>query len=68
MRYVQRNKAGILVGHYANEQSYAKERVADDHPDIMAWEEKAKLKGAGPDKSLSERISALEAEIAKLRK
>lgn len=38
MRYVQRDETGQLIGHFANEQPYAKELVADDHPDILAWQ------------------------------
>lgn len=38
MRFVQRNpKTGEVVGHFANEQTYAKEQLPDDHPDIAAY-------------------------------
>ena len=38
IRFVQRNKDGKLVGHYANLQpGYAEEEVAGEHPDIVAW-------------------------------
>jgi hypothetical protein len=39
MRYVQRDKSGKLIGHYANPNPLATEEVEDGHPDIVEWEE-----------------------------
>lgn len=36
-RYIQRDKDGVVIGHYANAQPYAEEMVPEDHPDILAW-------------------------------
>jgi hypothetical protein len=37
-RFVQRDEAGLIVGHYANLQpGYAEEEIADDHPDFVTW-------------------------------
>jgi hypothetical protein len=71
MRYVQRDGKGRLIGHFANPQPYAQERVADDHPDIVAWD--AGRAWTGPSASereatLMARIEALEAKLAKLAK
>lgn len=65
MRYIQRDNDGTVIGHFANEQSYATECVPDDHPDLVAWhtEREARRKAAiSPEK----RIAALEATIARL--
>lgn len=75
MRYIQRNAQGSVVGHFANEQPYAQERVADNHPDILAWSRRiADAKAdymrrkamASPDVLLA-RIAALEAEVSSLK-
>lgn len=39
MRYLQRDKTGAVIGHYANPHDYAMELVADDHPDLLAYKE-----------------------------
>lgn len=61
MRYIQRNDEGKCVGHYANPQPYAQELVADNHPDIVEWNERRVIRK--PDKT-----AALEARIAELEK
>jgi hypothetical protein len=63
MRYVQRDASGALIGHYANPQPYAQEAVADDHPDVLAWQA-AREAARGP--TMAERLAALEERIAKL--
>lgn len=42
MRYVHRDSSGKLIGHFANEQSYAREAVPDDHHDIIEWRDRHK--------------------------
>jgi hypothetical protein len=38
MRYAQYcPKTGLLLGHYANEQSYTSACIPDDHPDIAEF-------------------------------
>jgi hypothetical protein len=64
MRYVQRDKDGKLIGHFAHPHPYAKERVAPDHPDIVAWDAARKVRGP----SMGERFAAFEARIAALEK
>jgi glutathione S-transferase len=66
MRFIQRDSDGKIVGHFANEQSYATEAVEDDHPEIVAWydEREARRKAAI---SPEIRIAALEAEVIRLR-
>lgn len=73
MRFLQRDESGKLVGHYANPQPYAQEAVADDHPDIVAWNTARKKDQADylarkarldPEKLL-ERIEELEARLGK---
>lgn len=70
-RYVQRDEDGNVIGHFANEQPYAKERVPPDHPDILAWNVKRKAAQAehmkrkaelSPERLLA-RIAALEAKL-----
>lgn len=76
MRYIQRDKNGVVIGHFANEQPYAQECVPDDHADILAWtakikankEEYLKLKAETSPTVLFEKIKALEAEIAALKR
>ncbi len=76
MRYVQRDRDGNLVGHFANPQSYAAEEVADDHPDILAFAQRiadAKaaymtLKAAASPAVLLAEIEALKAKVADLEK
>jgi len=63
MRYVQRGKDGVVLGHFANEQTYARELVADDHPDILAWNEARKPKPVNPADSLESKFAALSARI-----
>jgi len=38
MRYVQRDKDGKVVGHFACPQPYAQEELADDHPEVLAFD------------------------------
>ena len=66
MRYIQRDKDGKLIGHFACEQPYATEIVADDHPDIMEWNALRASERSKPSR-LELRLAALEAEIAELR-
>lgn len=70
-RYVQRDEDGNVIGHFANEQPYAKECVPPDHPDILAWEAKRATAQAeylrrkaelSPERLLA-RIAALEAKL-----
>lgn len=66
MRYIQRGLDGKLVGHFANEQPYAKELAPDNHPDILAWNEARKPKlSDGPDELtlIKSRLAALEARL-----
>ena len=74
MRFVQRDKDGKLLGHFALEQSYATEMVADDHPDILAWKAERQARelaalAASPKVQmpvLEERISRLEERVASI--
>lgn len=70
-RYIQRNAAGEVIGHYSHPHEYAKEEAPEDHPDILAW--RAKIAAAktaymqrkadlDPEKLLA-RIAALEAKL-----
>lgn len=72
MRYIRRDKkTGKVNGHFANPNPEALEEVADNHPEILAWnaervaakvaylERKAKL---DPEKLLA-RLEALEAKL-----
>ena len=41
MRFVQRDPVTKeVIGHFANEQTYAKEVLPDDHPDIQAFKDR----------------------------
>lgn len=41
VRYVQRDPVtGVITGHFANEQLYAKEALPIDHPEIQDWYKK----------------------------
>lgn len=53
MRYIHRDKAGVVQGHYANPQPYTDtvagpkgkpvpKAYADDDPEILAWQQKRK--------------------------
>lgn len=66
MRYIQRDKDGNVTGLFANEQTYATELVADDHPDILAWVEARKPKPRIPGESLDEKIAALTVRLEML--
>ena len=74
MRFVQRDKDGKLLGHFALEQTYATEMVADDHPDILAWNEERQARelaamAASPKVQipvLEERITRLEEKVASM--
>lgn len=70
MRFVQRDNDGKLTGHFACEQTFAREAVPDDHPDILAWEadRKAQHEADRRDNSPMARITKLEAELERLRK
>lgn len=67
-RYIQRDEAGNLIGHFANPQPYAQELADEDHPDILAWkdrhrkanEEYLRLKALMNPEKLLARIEALE--------
>jgi hypothetical protein len=37
---VQRNAVGQVVGHFANEQTFATERLPDDHPDLADYRQR----------------------------
>ncbi len=64
MRYVARYpETGKVRGHFANEQSYAKELLPDDHPDILEWE-----RANRPDPKRKGKLERLEDEVAALKK
>ena len=63
MRYIQRDKTGKVIGHFANEQPYATECVPDDHPDIVKFHADIMVV-RGP--SLSDRVADLEKRIVAL--
>lgn len=71
MRHPQ-YKDGVLIGHFANEQKtragkvYTSPPVADDHSDIVAWEQRRKQRGRR-SVSLETRVAQLEALLAKLK-
>lgn len=56
MRYIQRDEAGTVIGHYAHQHPYAQEEVADDHPEVLAWSARIK---AAQQKSFDERAGLL---------
>jgi hypothetical protein len=62
-RFVQRDRDGNIIGHFANPQPYAQEVVPDNHPDIAAWQA-AREAMLRPAKKID--IAALEARIAQL--
>lgn len=74
-RYVQRDKDGNVVGHFANPQPYAQEQVAADHPDILAWYARIaaaktaymEQKAALDPQAMMDRIVALESEVVRLK-
>jgi hypothetical protein len=77
VRYLQRDAAGKLVGHYANPQTtrdgvpYTEpEPVPDDHPDIVAWdaERKAAEQEAVRTSDVVGRMTVLEAENAETKR
>ena len=67
-RYVQRDRDGTLIGHFANPQpGYAEEEVLDDHPDILAWQAaRAAFRMADHKSSSNERLRAAEARLSVL--
>jgi len=67
-RYVQRDRDGTLIGHFANLQpGYAEEEVPDDHPDILAWQAaRAAFRAADHKSSSNERLRAVEARLSVL--
>jgi hypothetical protein len=71
VRYVER-KGGLIVAHYSHPTEFAAECVPDDHPDLVAYAERRKHAVAVDRERygvvrLEARVTALEAEIAKLR-
>lgn len=77
MRFVQRDEAGTIVGHYACEQTYATEMVPGDHPDIVEWNHRRELAREEAlrdlpwkrlERELLAQIQALEMRIAALEK
>lgn len=74
MRYVDRDQGGKISGSFARPQYPNQERLADDHPDMIAFagrlsaqkdaEEEARVWMDG----LRERWAALEARVAELKK
>lgn len=38
MRFASRDADGNITGHYTCPQPFAQEELADDHPDIVAFE------------------------------
>jgi hypothetical protein len=69
MRYVQRDKSGKLVGHFANPNPLATEVLEDDHPEIAEWEEwrfreHRKAKDTRSVDALLKRIEKLEQALA----
>ena len=69
MRYVQRDKEGKVIGHFANEQSYAKELLEDNHPDILDMKTKQPKKVTIAEEmlELKKKIKQLEDIIADRR-
>lgn len=65
MRWVQRDKAGVIIGHYANRQrGYAEEALPDDHPEIVAHDNPPPIV---PGSTEADRLRAeLDALTAKL--
>lgn len=75
MRYLQRDQAGKVVGHFANLQTrrdgqvYADELVSDDHPDLVAWEAaREEARRLAREQSPSKTIPRLEQLVAALAK
>jgi uncharacterized protein YceH (UPF0502 family) len=67
MRYLQRDQAGKVVGHFACEQTYATELVPDDHPDLVAWEAaREEARRQAREQSPSKTIPRLEQRVAQL--
>lgn len=49
-RFVQRDKSGKVIGHYANPHDYATECVPEDHPDILDYKARVEeLKHPSPE-------------------
>lgn len=68
-RWLQRDKNGEVIGHFANPQSYATEEVPPDHPDILAWNAKyEQMRTSGTYSALSDRLKALEETLARIEK
>lgn len=65
MRYVKRDPdTGKVVGHYANEQSYAKECLPDDHPDVKEFYDFKEREKDQP--SLSQQLADIRSRLDKL--
>lgn len=70
MRYVQRDPVtGKITGHFANEQSYATEYLADDHPDMQAFHaERERVREENRKLSVTKRVPLLEARVTELER
>lgn len=67
LRYVERDARGKVIGHFANEQSYAREALLDDHPDLLDFQARRDLARTEAEKrSLSKVVPALEARVKAL--
>lgn len=63
-RWIQRDAAGAMIGHFANEQPYAKEEAPDDHPDILAAKAaRDAYRLADHNTSSNERLRTAEARL-----
>lgn len=65
MRYVQRNEAGEICGHFANPQTYAEEEMADDAPELVAFDQR--MEALLSPASLADQIIENTSELAKLK-
>lgn len=66
MRFVQRDfTTGLIVGHFANEQDYAKEQLEDDHPDLVAYRV---AREANRGLTVTEELSLLKARVEDLER
>ena len=64
-RYLQRDVSGNVVGHFSHPHPYAQERVAVDHPDVVAWNTQHHLRHRmTPLALLLQRIASLEDQVA----